>query len=168
MEYQKKCINESGDYVIIQLYDNGTMRVVPETRPAYLEWLAEGNTPTEIDYLPVPLPDLDFYRDFKSKEVAAESARRASEIDVERVAGFSEKFTNDIRITLLAKFVKIIGTYVYQTMTQDDKDEINRLLGYWNKVQSLQGKELAARIAIASASDHAAVDAIIDAIDWES
>ena len=52
MTYKKHYTDENGSYEIIMYYDDGRTQVVSETQDLYQDWLAEGNTPEEVPYVP--------------------------------------------------------------------------------------------------------------------
>ena len=52
MSYKKKFIDDNGDYVVYYYYDDGRVQQVSRTQDLYLAWLAEGNEPEEIPYIP--------------------------------------------------------------------------------------------------------------------
>jgi len=54
MKYEKH-MTATG-YNTIQIYDSGYSRIVPETRPAYVQWLSEGNILDVIPYIAPALP----------------------------------------------------------------------------------------------------------------
>ena len=64
--YKKQMTSAEGDYVIVYIWPQG-QKIVSETKPTYVEWLAEGNTPDVIPYVPptppAPQPDWDLFRD---------------------------------------------------------------------------------------------------------
>lgn len=158
MEYQKKYISES-EFVWIQLYDNGYEREVPETRPDLITWL-QTNTPTEIPYTPPPLPNLAIYKNQKKQWLGEESARRCADIDVERVSGVSEKFTLDVRDSMLARFAELTRKETSSFLTEAEQAEMAYLLSVWEQVKAIQLSELQKKSQVDAAVDHAAVDAI--------
>lgn len=72
--YEKRYIDTQGSYQIWQLRADGSQRKVDEDYHGYLEWLALGNTPTEIEYVAPPEPDP---REVAKQKLAATDAGMA-------------------------------------------------------------------------------------------
>ncbi len=162
MKYIHRFISEN-DFVIVQVYDNGYERQVPASRPDYQLWLSEGNTPEVTSYIAPELPSLEDYKSQKKAWLGVESARRCADIDIQRVAGMSEKFTQDVRDSMLARFAFLTRCEITNPLTEAEQSEINYLLSVWQVVGSIQTTELIKKVQVDAAETHAAVDAII----WE-
>lgn len=160
--YKKKYINNSGDFVYIQVYDNGYSREVPASRPDLILWL-QSNTPTEIAYVAPPLPDLETYKNQKKQWLGEESARRCADIDIQRVSGVTEKFTLDVRDSLLARFAELTRKENASALTETEQTEMVYLLSVWEQVKTIQVMELQKKSQVEAAANHATVDAI----GWE-
>lgn len=155
--YKKKFINSSV-YVIIQCYDSGYEREVPETRPDYQSWLLSGYILKEI---PPPEPiDLEIYKQNKIVKIKNESARRCAELTVYRDSEVAEKLTQDIRESLLARYAEITMLSTQQPLTIDEQNEIIYLKSIWDSIRNIQNTELSLVKQIQKATTHAEVDLI--------
>ena len=162
MKYIHKYISES-DFIIIQDYENGFQREVSKERPAYLQWLSEGNSPEDIAYVPPVLPDLAIYKQQKKEMLGNLSAHFCAELSVERVAGMTEKFTQEVRDSMLARFTELTRKEITTLLTEAEQLEMNYLLSIWEQIKTIQSVELSKKAQVDAAADHAAVDSIV----WE-
>ncbi len=162
MKYEKH-ITADG-YNIVQVYDNHT-RIVPENRPDYAHWLAEGNVAEIIPYTAPALPPLDDYKKIKIEWLKNESSRRVSDFSVIReTGGKPEKLTRDIRDTLHAELTCITNKRSNSLiLIADELIRETYLLSVWASVGAVQEIEKTKISAVNIAADHSQVDAIT----WE-
>lgn len=62
MNYEKRYTDAVGNYEIYFIYDDGREQRVSDIQDLYQAWLADGNTPTEIEYVepsPPPIPSIE-------------------------------------------------------------------------------------------------------------
>ncbi len=158
MEYKKQML--AGEkYNILQCYDSGITRIVPESRHAYASWLAAGNTPVVIPYVS---PVLSEYKQAKADWIRDESARRVAVMTVYRsTGGVAEKMTQDVRDSLHAELTYITNKRSSgQSLIAGELVRETYLLGVWASIGTIQGTEKLKCAAVSAATTIAEVDAV--------
>ena len=168
-KYKKKMMAD-GAFQIVQERENNGKRVVSEAHQGYVAWLSDGNTPLVIPYTAPPATPVITLEDAKSAkmaEITDESARRCADLTVFRVAGFPEKFTEDVRTSMLGRFAELTYAKTDKQLKNEEAVEMDYLLSVFNAVKGIQAKEFTLKSQVIIAETVPAVNAVVWADDTD-
>ena len=160
MNIYEKRIQANGKAEIIQKRANGRQRKVSGKHQGYLAWLVEGNTPAVVPYIAPPAPPVPTLAEVKAQKIQAvteESARRCADIIVFRVPGFPEKFTDDVRSSMLGRFAELTLAKTEGDLEESEAAEIVYLMGVFAAVKGIQAREFVLKQQVANATTKAQI-----------
>lgn len=146
-----------------QLRDDGKIRIVSENHHDYIKWLSDGNIPTIIEYQEqiIELPDIETYKMNAKDRIATASANESSNMTVYRSAGLPEKFTENVRMTMLARFTELTHKQISEPLLESENNEIAYLLSIFDKIKLTHIKEFTLKYQIDNASTYEEIDDIV-------
>ncbi len=146
-----------------QLRDDGSTRIVSENHRDYIQWLSDGNIPTIIEYQEqiIELPDIKTYKMTAKDRIASASANESLNMTVYRAPGLPEKFTENVRLTMLARFTELTHKQITEPLSESENNEISYLLSIFNNIKELHTKEFMLKYQIDNATTYEEIDNIV-------